>query len=162
MKNHLLRPLAVVCFIVVLAVFARAFLVPADFGVHERGYMYGWHRKSNEREWQALQVRYRTSAGCPQCHPDKQTELSHSPHAIISCENCHGPALDHPRDPAGYTIDRSRELCLRCHAQLPYPNSARGAIRGINPDTHHTRAECVLCHIPHHPEPMNQKREVTP
>lgn len=162
MKNHLLRPVLVVFVIVLLVLSARIFLVPDDFGIHGRGYMYGWHRTSNVQEWQAVQVRYKTAAACPQCHTDKASELSHSPHAAISCENCHGPALEHPRDPAGYTIDRSRGLCLRCHAKLPYPNSPRGAIRGINPDTHHPKAECVLCHISHHPKPLNQKREATP
>lgn len=162
MKNHLFRPVIVVCCIIFAAILARAILVPADFGIQERGYMYGWHRKSNEQEWKTLQTRYKTSAGCPQCHPDKLAELSSSPHAMISCENCHGPAYDHPEDPSSYTIDRSRTLCLRCHAKLPYPDSARGSIIGINAETHHTGAKCVLCHIPHHPEPMNQRQERTP
>ena len=158
MQNHVLRPLVVVIVIVLLLLAARAVLIPADFGVHERGYMYGWHRKSNEQEWKNIQVRYKTSAGCAQCHPEKQSELAQSPHAIISCENCHGPALEHPKDPVGYHIDRTRALCIRCHAKLPYGNTPRGKIRGIDPEHHYAQAECVMCHIPHNPKPLDQKK----
>lgn len=160
MKNHVLRPFIVVGVIVASMLVARAIVVPSDFGVHERGYMYGWHRLSNEQEWKAVQIRYKTSAGCPRCHPDKSADLANSPHNIISCENCHGPALEHPKDPAGYFIDRSRALCIRCHAKLPYGNTPRGRIRGIDPDKHYVQAECVMCHIPHNPKPTNQKQEV--
>ena len=55
MKNHVYRPLFVVIGIVVLILVARPFLVPKDFGVGERGYMYGWHRKGNEQDWKKFQ-----------------------------------------------------------------------------------------------------------
>lgn len=160
MKSHIWRPLWLALFLVFIIIGVRQFIVPADFGSHERGYMYGWHRKSNEDEWKKVQVRYKTSSACPQCHPEKMADLLKSPHRIISCENCHGPSLEHPKDPAGYTIDRSRLLCLRCHAKLPYGNTPRGRIRGIDRDGHYSQAECVMCHIPHNPKPVNQKREV--
>ncbi len=50
MKNHVFRPLFVVIGIVAIILAARLFLVPKDFGVQERGYMYGWHRKANEED----------------------------------------------------------------------------------------------------------------
>jgi hypothetical protein len=96
-------------------------------------------------------VKYRTAEYCRDCHSDKYADLKPSPHGNIQCENCHGPALNHPQDPVSLTIDRKRELCIRCHALLPYPTSGRGKIRGINPKTHHPEAECVLCHYPHDP-----------
>ncbi len=67
----------------------------------------------------------------------------------IECENCHGPALEHPSDPQKLTIDRSRELCLRCHTYLPYPTSKRAEMKGIDPDQHNPGGECVGCHNPH-------------
>lgn len=161
MKNHIWRPLWLALSLALLLIIVRQLVVPKDFAAHERGYMYGWHRKSNESEWQKFPISYRTSSGCKECHPDIQAHLSNSPHATINCENCHGPALEHPKDTKGYSIDRSRLLCLRCHAKLPYINSARGRIRGIDPDQHYSQAECVMCHIPHNPKPVNQKREVT-
>ena len=158
MKNHVWRPLYVALAAVALVLLARTFLVPKDFGIHESGYMYGWHRKGNEKEWQAVKVKYKTTAYCKECHADKVERISRSPHGIIPCENCHGPALNHPEDPPSLTIDRSRQLCLRCHARLPYPSSGRADIRGIHPDTHNPEVECSLCHDPHNPLPKEVMR----
>lgn len=151
MGSHVWRPLYIAVALIALVLVARTFLVPDDFGVHERGYMYGWHRKGNEAEWKAMTVKYRTAAYCKECHEDKAESLARTPHGIISCENCHGPALNHPDDPPTLTIDRSRALCLRCHAALTTPTSGRANIAGINPDTHNPGAECTLCHDPHNP-----------
>lgn len=160
MKNHVWRPLFIVLAIVGGILFTRTLLVPNDFGIHERGYMYGWHRKGNEADWKKVTVKYKTSKGCPECHMDKYDAIKNSAHAPISCENCHGPAYNHPDDPIGLTIDRSRALCIRCHSYMPYKGTARGKIPGIDPEKHYTQAQCVMCHIPHNPKPMNQKQEV--
>lgn len=151
MKNHLWRPLVVALALVLVGLGAKKLLVPSDFGAHERGYMYGWHRKGNEAEWRAVRVRYQGDKVCRECHPDKYRDIVASPHGRIGCENCHGPNLDHPKDPPTLAFDRSRGLCLRCHALLPYAASGRGRIKGIDPLTHNPEAECVLCHYPHNP-----------
>ena len=57
--------------------------------------------------------------------------------------------MDHPKNPKKLQIDRSRGLCLRCHAYLPYPTSGRAKIKGIDPDKHNANIECVQCHDPH-------------
>jgi len=160
LNNHVFRPLFVALAIVAAILLVRLAIVPADFGIYERGYMYGWHSKANELEWEKVHVKYRTSTVCAPCHRKNFDSIRGSAHEAISCENCHGPVYDHPRDPAGLTIDRSRSLCIRCHARLPYKGSDRGKIRGINPDRHYPSEECVLCHIPHNPKPVMQKREV--
>jgi predicted CXXCH cytochrome family protein len=151
-KNHVWRPLYVALGIVVLVLTVRTLVVPKDFGVHERGYMYGWYRKGDEQFWKAVKVKYKTSEYCKDCHRDKYDDIRNSPHARIMCENCHGPALSHPDDPPTLTIDQSRELCVRCHLYLPYQTSGRGKIRGIDPETHHPEVECTLCHWPHNPK----------
>jgi hypothetical protein len=151
MKNHVFRPLLVVIGIVALILAARTFLVPKDFGVHERGYMYGWYRKANEEDWKKFQVKYLGMEYCKDCHDKNYTGIKKSPHKNIQCENCHGPAVDHPNDPPKLAIDKSRQQCLRCHYPLPYPTSGRSLIRGINPDTHNPDIECSMCHDPHHP-----------
>jgi len=158
-KSHVWRPLFVALGIVALILILRVFLVPSDFGIHERGYMYGWYRKSNEAEWQKVTVKYKNSEACKECHEHNYNDIKESPHTNIGCENCHGP-MGNPEDPIGLKIDRSRQLCLRCHLRLPYAASDRGGLRGINPDTHNSGAECVMCHVPHNPKPMNQKLEV--
>lgn len=151
MKSHVFRPLVVVISIVCIALIVRAFYVPKDFGVHERGYMYGWYRQGNIEEWKNVKVKYQGTEYCKDCHSDKYESIMTTPHAIIPCEDCHGPALDHPSDPPKLTIDKSRALCLRCHFPLPYPSTGRANIRGIDPDTHNPDIECVSCHNPHKP-----------
>lgn len=160
MKKHVWRPFFVALGLIALLLILRMFLVPDDFGVHERGYMYGWYRKGNEAEWLKVSVKYKTPEACRECHKHNYDDMKKSSHANISCENCHGPLADHPKDPIGLAVDRSRQLCLRCHLRLPYKSSDRGSLKGIDPDTHNPGAECVLCHVPHNPKPMNQKREV--
>jgi predicted CXXCH cytochrome family protein len=151
-KSHVWRPLLVVIGIAALALVGHFTLVPHDFGIWERGYMYGWHRKGNEAEWKKVSVKYRTVAYCKECHRDKYADLMASPHARIMCENCHGPAGNHPQDPPTLLVDRRRELCIRCHARLPYRASGRYAIPGIDPKTHYPEAQCVMCHYPHNPK----------
>lgn len=148
---HVLRPLFVFLAFVGIVLIARAIYVPSDFSIHERGYMYGWHRKSNEEEWKQVKVKYQGKEYCQGCHGDKYKDLQSSPHSIIQCENCHGPSLDHPSDPLKLSIDRSRQLCLRCHAFLPYPTSNRANIKGIDPEKHNPDIECSMCHAPHKP-----------
>jgi predicted CXXCH cytochrome family protein len=153
MKNHVLRPLFVVIGIVALILLARLVLVPKDFGIGQRGYMYGWHRNSSEEEWKnkIIKVKYQGKEYCKDCHQDKYDKINKTPHKIIQCENCHGPAIDHPSDPPKLAIDKSRALCLRCHYPLPYPTSGRANIRSIDPDKHNPDVECSNCHNPHNP-----------
>ena len=151
MKNHVLRPLFVVIGLVVLTLVIRTLYVPRDFGVWERGYMYGWHRKGNEEDWKNFKVKYQGKEYCKDCHGDKLASINKTPHRIIQCENCHGPAIDHPSDPPKLTIDKSRALCLRCHYPLPYPTSGRSKIRGIDPAVHNPDVDCATCHNPHNP-----------
>ena len=151
MKSHVWRPLWVVIVVVALILVARHFYVPKDFGIGERGFMYGYHRFSNEEEWEKFKVKFQTRSYCNDCHPVKITALLSSFHRNIECENCHGPAFDHPDDPPRLVVDRGRNQCLRCHARLPYPSSGRANIRGIDPETHNADRECVECHNPHKP-----------
>lgn len=153
MGNHVFRPLFVVIGLVALVLAARLFLVPEDFGIGQRGYMYGWHRLNNEEEWKnEVKVKYQFSNEyCKDCHEDKYKSLRQSPHAIINCENCHGPVRGHPLEPPKLSIDKTREQCLRCHFPLAYPTSGRANIRGINPEKHNPGVECAMCHNPHKP-----------
>jgi len=129
----------------------RPLVVPSDFGTGERGFMYGYHRKSNEEDWKAIKVKYRLKEYCKDCHQEKYDSNMSSKHSIIQCENCHGPAVDHPENPEKLVIDKSRALCIRCHAYLPYEQSDRSKIKGINPAEHNPDMECSMCHDPHKP-----------
>lgn len=151
MKNHVWRPLFVVIGLVVFILLARIVYVPDDFGSQERGYTFGYHRLSNEQQWKDYPAKYKDSAYCAECHEENTESLTGSAHSMIPCENCHGPALQHPDDPETLTIDRSRELCVRCHAELYMPSSDRNDIPGIDPGDHNVGEECSDCHDPHNP-----------
>lgn len=153
MKNHVLRPFWVALGAVGLLLLLRHFMVPDDFGVHGRNFTYGFHRFSNIAEWREVPVKYRGMTDCMECHEEKASEAIASRHRDIQCENCHGPALTHPDTPAALPIDRSRELCLRCHAQLQFPaTSQRGRLKGVEPAAHYPEALCSECHNPHKPD----------
>jgi predicted CXXCH cytochrome family protein len=152
MKSHVWRPLFVVLGALALAMVARYFIVPRDFGVGERGFMYSFHRMSNEDEWKAFKVKYQGKEYCGECHEEKYEANMGSKHKIIQCENCHGPAIDHPEDPEKLTINRSRALCIRCHAALPYPTSHRKDLPAIDPAEHNPDEKCAECHDPHEPD----------
>lgn len=151
MKGHVWRPLFVVIGIVALLLVFRFFYVPDDFGIQEQGYTFGFHRLSNEQEWKDFPAKYKGTDYCNECHDDKVASISASGHGIIQCEDCHGPAFNHPEDPEKLVVNRSRDLCIRCHSQLYMPSSGRNDIPGIDPGTHNTGMECAECHNPHNP-----------
>ena len=151
MRNHVLRPLFVIIGAVALLLLVRHLMVPADFGVNGDNFTYGFHRQGNIGEWQDVQVKYRGKEYCADCHEEKVEHSKISSHAAIQCENCHGPAIDHPENPERLTIDTGRDLCLRCHAYLPYPNTGRAGIRAVSPAGHNPGIDCSDCHNPHNP-----------
>jgi predicted CXXCH cytochrome family protein len=141
---------------VVLAIVAgillfRLVYVPADFGAQERGYTFGYHRLGNEQEWKNYPAKYKDSGYCKECHDEKVKSMEPSAHGIITCENCHGAAFGHPDQPEKLAIDRTRDLCLRCHTKLYMPSSGRNDIPGIDPEQHNPGTACVDCHNPHNP-----------
>ncbi|MDF1578630.1 MAG: cytochrome c3 family protein [Desulfurivibrionaceae bacterium] len=152
MKNHLLRPLWCILAAIALILIARHFMVPDDFGVHGKGFTYGFHRLSNVKEWQDFKVKYRGREYCRECHEEKVEKSNSSRHRAIQCENCHGPAVDHPDDPETLAIDTGRGLCLRCHAALPYPDNPRSQIISIDNAEHNPDTDCSECHDPHNPD----------
>lgn len=149
---HVLRPLFAFAGVLVLALALRTFAVPTGFGAHGDDYTYGWYDQANLSWWRAVEVKFQGREYCQGCHADVFNQVSTSLHATIQCENCHGPAVNHPKDPPKLAINRSRELCLRCHADLPATLSVRAAIKGKDPDTHNPGIECATCHRPHSPK----------
>lgn len=151
MKNHVLRPLWVTLATIAILLTVRHFMVPDDFGVNGKDFTYGFHRLSSVDDWQNFKVKYKGQQYCQECHEENVAAINASKHLNIQCENCHGPAIDHPEDPEKLTIDTSRELCLRCHASLDYKGNPRSKIKAIDPQGHNTDTECSECHNPHNP-----------
>ena len=152
MKWHVLRPLWVALGLVGLILIARPFLVPDDFGVHGRDFTYGYHRLSNIQEWKDFPVKYQGRESCTECHEENVQTVAGSSHQAVQCENCHGPSVNHPDDNEFLPLDTRRELCLRCHARLEYPNTNRAALLSISGKRHKRGRECVKCHSPHDPK----------
>ncbi len=154
MKNHILRPLWVVLGVLVLFLLVRSFMVPDDFGVHGRNFTYGFHRAGSIDEWKEFPLKYQGKESCSseECHSEQYQQNMASMHSLIECENCHGPALNHPDEPESLVLDTSRDLCLRCHSQLLYPTSQRSEIPGILPGDHNVDEACSNCHNPHNPD----------
>lgn len=150
-KNHVFRPLMVIIGISVIILIVQRVYVPDDFGVHGDSYTYNFYREGNLDDWKAVTVKYQGDEYCANCHQDKTDLIASTAHSIIQCENCHGPAQQHPQDPPKLTIDRTREQCLRCHTRLDYPTSGRADIEGIDPASHNSGIECATCHDPHNP-----------
>lgn len=151
MKWHVLRPLWVAIGLIAIILVVREVLVPDDFGVHGQNFTYGYHRLSNIQEWKDFPVKYQGRDSCVECHKENVRTVRRSPHKQVECENCHGPAIDHPDVVEFLPLDTSRELCLRCHAFLDYPNNSRADMSSIRDRTHKRRRDCVKCHNPHDP-----------
>ncbi len=156
MKSHVLRPVFVIIGFLVLIFVARMIFVPSDFKAANGDYKYQWHRMSNEDEWKNFEVKYKGRDECGECHDEIFESITLSRHALVQCENCHGPMREHPEDPEMLEIDRSRGLCLRCHAYLPYrPVTYAGLPEGPvdflmqDPEEHNPEYECVECHDVH-------------
>jgi len=151
MKRHVLHPLWLAIGLVALLLLARQFLVPDDFGVHGDSFTYNFHRLSNIQEWQEFPVKYQGKDSCRECHEDNYRANRRSPHKRVECENCHGPSGNHPDDVEYLPLNTERSLCLRCHADLGYDNTARAEMPSIVDRRHRRRKDCVECHNPHDP-----------
>jgi predicted CXXCH cytochrome family protein len=152
MKRHVLHPVWVAIGLIGLILFARLFLVPDDFGVHGDSFTYSFHRLSNIQEWQEFPVKYQGEEYCAECHEDKYKKHRRGRHKRLQCENCHGPAANHPDEVEFLPLNRERSLCLRCHADLDYPDTTgRSDMPAIIDRRHRRSRECVSCHNPHDP-----------
>ncbi|MBF0540238.1 MAG: cytochrome C [Nitrospirae bacterium] len=166
--NHAWRPLILIVGLAAVLLTVRMFLVPSDFMAKNGDYKYQWHRVGNEKFWRdEFTVKHKGREFCKQCHEDKIELVADSGHARVQCENCHvmfnpekkGHPVDLKAD-FGYLldigIDRSRELCKRCHSKLPYrPKEFTSLTKGIkpfnmiDPQEHNPGEECVDCHDVH-------------
>lgn len=147
----------IVILLITFIMAARMLFVPS-FSAANDDYRYQWHRTANQDEWKAFKVKYQGNESCKDCHADQYTALVASPHAKVSCESCHGAAVDHPDNPAKLAIDKNKELCLRCHANLPYRVAhykelpkGPGQLKMVSPDEHNPGAgvQCIACHDAH-------------
>ena len=87
---------------------------------------------------------------CADCH-DEESALNRSGHhKYLSCETCHGPALEHTEDSEILpSAPRERDFCPQCHA---YNLSRPTGFPQIFPIAHNPLDPCISCHDPHDPK----------
>ena len=146
---HVFRPLYIVLALVGLILIARTMVVPKDFGVHESGYMYGWYRKTNEGEWKDFKPNISGKNIAWIVMPSGSNRFVLPGIISSSVKTAMDRVVEHPSDPPKLNLDRTRDLCLRCHTFLAYPTSKRSEIKGIDPGQHNPGGECAGCHEPH-------------
>jgi hypothetical protein len=164
--SHAWRPVILIVGAVIFLLIVRTIYVPSDFTAKNGDYKYQWHRAGNEKFWQDYPVKHMGAELCGQCHTDQLKKINASGHQKVQCENCHAlPAkaakqhIDLKEDFKYFLeigVDRSRELCKRCHAKLPFRPTEYAGTKGtiqfktIDPKTHNADvAECVTCHDVH-------------
>lgn len=109
-----------------------------------------------ERET-AKPVRHAGSNACADCHDEFNVKKG-GYHRNLSCETCHGPAIEHVENPTETkpNLPKMREFCVRCHAFDP---SRPTGFPQINPAAHNPLQPCVKCHNPHDPKPPHVPQE---
>src|SRR5215216_91082 len=87
-----------------------------------------------------------SSSNCVSCHTETYKTWEKGAHGlaeVVTCEACHGAApADHPKTPM--TVDRSPDLCIRCHID------ARFGVQDWQASKHNQLGmDCATCHDPH-------------
>ena len=147
MKNFPKQLIPLIVIVVVLIgglITARHFLVPESFG------KYGHYRANSVDENDAQQAVFAGADVCYDCHDDIYDEKEASHHRGVTCEVCHGPALDHAEEPDEIlpVIPRGRDFCLLCHG---YNLSRPSGFPQIVTERHNPGRSCKTCHSPHDP-----------
>lgn len=143
--EHLFRLAGLFVLGLIVFLVARAWLVPADFG------LLGHYRASSPDEIRARPVKFAGSGACGDCHGNVEEARLGSRHARIGCESCHGALAAHVADPerVAPVLPDGRALCIGCHARLI---GRPTWLPQVDPSEHAGDAACVECHAPHRPE----------
>ncbi len=142
--DHVLRVLGLFGMGFALFLFARYFLIPADFGV------YGFYRAGALDDVKAQAPVYAGETLCLDCHSDIGELRQEGLHANVRCESCHGPLAQHASGDFDAKPDalNPRRLCLQCHAtQIGLPVSHPNVVAV----DHAGDMVCTDCHLPHRP-----------
>lgn len=155
--QHLIRGGLLALLVIVGFTVVRFLTLPESWG------KYGHYRAKAAAEEMAKEPVYQGADACKKCHAQRHEEWSSGKHGVVNCENCHGQAKEHitkpvvKSGPKTIAINRSMDLCLRCHRELParphgfeeFPHPQ------IDPEKHLKGKEalkCFNCHKPHHPD----------
>ncbi len=166
MPKHIARLIMLLAAVVTLAFAARYLLIPHSY------YRYGHYRGDAVAEIAGAAPLYQGARSCAACHRVIFDQWSASAHHV-QCEDCHGPAGEHPRmgapplrvDPdthqvlmhSRYRLAAGRmlvpsdtaHLCLQCHASIAGRPTAQPQVAASE---HAGTQQCVACHDVHSPQ----------
>lgn len=151
--RHAYRLFAVVGVLLLAALGARSWAVPASFGE------FGHYRGTAPRDAQKVRSpRHQGRKSCVKCHELQSEDHGKDVHRTVECEDCHGPAPEHVLVDATKTnIEKrvTKDWCLVCHRQL---DARPGAFPQVAWRDHYKAVgvkdegvECIRCHDPHRP-----------
>jgi len=155
--RHLIRAGLLALVVIIGFTIVRFIALPKSWGE------YGHYRANAVVEEMAKEPVYQGADACKKCHVQKHEEWNSGKHRVVNCENCHGQAKEHvvkPMVKSGtktIVINRSMELCLRCHLQLlarPHDFTEISHPQ-IDPEKHlkgKGALKCFNCHNPHQPD----------
>ena len=151
MKNFLknvpeqVKRLSVILVVLIIAFFTITHtLIPKDFG------WIGHYRTSALQNNADKKLHYAGQEVCVDCHDDLWNQKTQGFHKNLSCEVCHGPALNHAEAPDEFAPPkpRDRRFCIICHE---YNASRPTGFPQIVSASHNAGKICVTCHNPHNP-----------
>jgi len=152
--KHVFRALIALTAAVVALLLGRSAFVPRSYGA------YGSYRGDNVAEQMARTVRHGGDGACGECHTSELVEHDKGKHQAVRCEVCHANLASHVKGDdkvAVMKVQKSRELCLRCHLQL---EARPRSFPQVQPRTHvekmggtWSETACFDCHAPHAPSP---------
>ncbi len=142
--RHLKRALVLLLLGVAGFMVFRRVMRPPSFG------QFGLYRGTAVDDNASQPLRYAGQAVCVSCHDDFGAEKKRGEHRTLSCETCHGAALEHAKSPIAVLSARPKEegvraFCFHCHGS----KAARPKWFSQIGEDHFPGSACIKCHNPH-------------
>ena len=150
-REHIIRLLIVIVFVVVILFLVRWFLIPQSFG------RYGHYRGDNVKEQMDLPLVYLESAFCKDCHEVQYNDWKDNGHSSVNCETCHGHWEIHNGRVKTMTAIKSDDTCTMCHQKLTGRPDSFPQIVSFSKHIEEQEVSeedilnCLDCHDPHVP-----------
>jgi cytochrome c553 len=163
--NHLIRAGGLALLVIVGFTIVRFLALPESWGI------YGHYRADAVAEEMAYEPVYQGADSCKECHAKRYKKWDSGKHRVVNCENCHGPGKEPATKPKtkckkDITINRTNDLCIRCHLKLParphdFPDIPHPQIDVEKHMKGKGKISCFKCHNPHHPD-LKKKEPARP
>lgn len=144
-KEHLVRMAGIFAVGILLFLVLQFVFIPKSFG------RYGHYRGDAIADQAKRPLVHAGRATCARCHGPQVEAKAAGKHAGLGCEACHGPLIEHARNPASAKPHKPdvKSLCAGCHEM----NAARPKwFKQVKSAEHSSGEACNTCHQPHAPQ----------